>query len=35
MHCEVAERITKLDLDRLTPLEALALLGELQEALAD
>ena len=35
MHREVAERIAKLDLDRLTPLEALVILGELQEALAD
>ncbi len=35
MHRDVAERITTLDLDRLTPLEALAILGELQAALAE
>ena len=35
IHREVAERISALDLDRLTPLEALVLLGELKEALAD
>ena len=35
MHHDIAARITKLDLDRLTPLEALVILGELQEALAD
>ena len=34
-HRDVAERIAALDLDRLTPLEALVLLGELKEALAD
>ena len=34
-HRDVAERIAALDPDRLTPLEALALLGELKEALAD
>ena len=32
---DVAERIAALDLDRLTPLEALVLLGELKAALAD
>ena len=32
---DVAERIATLDLDRLTPLDALMLLGELQEELAD
>ena len=35
VHRDVAERITALDLDRLTPLEALVILGELKEALAD
>ena len=35
IHRDVAERIAALDLDRLTPLEALVLLGELKEALAD
>ena len=34
-HRDVAERILALDLDRLTPLEALLLLGELKEALAE
>ena len=33
-HRDVAERIAALDLDQLTPLEALVLLGELKEALA-
>ena len=35
IHRDVAERIAALDLDGLTPLEALMLLGELKEALAD
>ena len=35
IHRDVAERIAALDLERLTPLEALVLLGELKEALAD
>ena len=35
IHRDVAERIAALDLDGLTPLEALVLLGELKEALAD
>ena len=35
VHRDVAERIAALDLDSLTPLEALVLLGELKEALAD
>ena len=34
-HRDVAERIAEVDLDRLTPLDALVLLGELKEALAD
>jgi DNA mismatch repair protein MutS len=32
---DVAERISALDLDNLTPIEALVLLGELKETLAD
>ena len=35
IHHNVAERIAALDLDSLTPLEALVLLGELKEALVD
>ena len=35
VHRDIAERIAALDLDRLTPLEALVLLGELKETLAD
>ena len=35
IHRDVADRIAALDLDSLTPLEALVLLGELKEALAD
>ena len=35
IHRDVAERIAALDLNSLTPLEALVLLGELKEALAD
>ena len=35
VHRDVAERIAALDLDRLTPLEALVILGELKAALAD
>ena len=35
VHRDVAERIAALDLDGLTPLEALMLLGELKKALAD
>ena len=35
VHRAVAERIAEIDLDRLTPLEALVLLGELKATLAD
>ena len=35
VHRDIAERIAALDLDRVTPLEALVLLGELKETLAD
>ena len=35
IHRDVAERIAALDLERLTPLEALVLLGELKETLAN
>jgi DNA mismatch repair protein MutS len=34
-HRAVAERIAEIDLDRLTPLEALVILGELKATLAD
>ncbi|MYK87512.1 MAG: hypothetical protein F4018_03710 [Acidobacteria bacterium] len=35
VHRAVAERIAAIDLDRLTPLEALVILGELKATLAD
>ena len=35
VHRAVAERIAEIDLDRLTPLEALVILGELKATLAD